>query len=75
MNLKIVSERWTDNGRRLVLTVSGRPSRDYRLELVNGDLLASVEGATREGPAGLIVHIPTGPTDEYVDHQIAFTLR
>jgi glycogen debranching enzyme len=75
MNLKIVSERWTDNGRRLVLTVSGRPSRDYRLELVNGDLLASVEGATREGPAGLIVHIPAGPADEYVDHQIAFALR
>lgn len=75
MNLKIVSERWTDNGQRLVLTVSGRPSRDYRLELVNGDLLASVEGATREGPAGLIVHIPAGPTDEYVDHQITFALR
>lgn len=74
-NLKIVSESWTDNARKLVLTVSGRPSREYRLELVNGDLLASVEGATREGPAGLTVHIPAGPTDEYVNHQIAFALR
>jgi glycogen debranching enzyme len=75
MNLKIVSEHWTDNGRRLMLTVAGRPSRDYRLELVNGDLLAGVEGATREGPAGLIVHIPAGPTDAYVDQRIAFALR
>jgi len=75
MNLKIVAEHWSDNGRRLVLTVSGRPSRNYRLELVNGDLLASVEGATREGSGALIVHIPAGPTDEYVDHQIVFALR
>jgi hypothetical protein len=76
MNLKIVSERWTDNGRQLVLTVSGRPSRGYRLELVNGDLLASVEGATREGPASLIVHIPAGGSaDDYIDHQITFALK
>jgi len=75
MSLKIVSERWADNGHQLALTVSGRPSRDYRLELVNGDLLASVDGATREGPAGLIVHIPAGTTDEYVDRQITFVLR
>jgi len=74
-NLKIVSEHWTDSGRQLVPTVSGRPSRDYRLELVNGDLLASVQGATREGPAGLIVHIPASPTDDYVDHRITFILR
>jgi len=73
-NLKIVSERWADHGRRLDLIVSGRPSRDYRLELVNGDLLANVEGATREGTTALI-RIPTGATDEYVDHQITFTLR
>jgi hypothetical protein len=75
MSLKIVSEQWTDNGRRLLLKVSGRPSRDYRLELVNSDLLASVEGATREGAAGLLVHMPAGPADEYVDHQIAFRLQ
>jgi hypothetical protein len=43
--------------------------------LINGDLLASVEGATREGPSGLIVHIPAGPADEYVDRQISFALR
>ena len=75
MNLKIVSERWTGNGRQLVLTVSGRPARDYRLELVNSDLLATVEGAVRDGSAGLIVRLPARPTDEYVDHQITFALR
>jgi hypothetical protein len=58
-----------------VLTVSVRPSRDYRLVLVNGDLLASVDGATREGAAGLSVHVPAGPTDEYVDHQVTFRLQ
>jgi len=75
MSLKVVSEQWTDNGRQLLLTVSGRPSADYRLELVNGDLLAGVAGATRQGPAGLLVHIPASSTDDYVDHQITFALR
>ncbi|MGA2741729.1 MAG: hypothetical protein ABSG65_30365 [Bryobacteraceae bacterium] len=74
-SLKIVSEHWTDNGRQLELTVSGRPSRDYKLELVNADLLASVQGATREGPSALLVHIPAGPSDGYIDHQITFALR
>ena len=75
MNLKIVSEHWTNNGRQLLLTVSGRPSHDYRLELVNSDQLASVTGATREGSAGLIVHIPSGSTDDYIDHQVTFNLH
>jgi hypothetical protein len=75
MSLKIVSERWTDGGRKLALTVSGRAGREYRLELVNGDLLAGVEGATREGAAGLIVHIPAGASDDYVDQRITFGLR
>jgi GH15 family glucan-1,4-alpha-glucosidase len=75
VSLKIVSERWTDNGKQLLLTVSGRASHDYRLELVRGDLLASVDGATREGPAGLIVHIPASSGDGYADQQIGFRLR
>lgn len=75
MSLKIVSEKWSGDARSLVLTVSGRPSRDYRLELVNAGLLASVEGATREGTTGLIVHMPGSPAGDYVDREIAFTLR
>lgn len=75
MNLKIVSERWTDNAHQLVLTVSGRAAHQYRLELVNGDLVASVEGATREGTAGLAVRMPAGSADEYVDHEVTFRLR
>ena len=74
-NLKIVSENWAGGGRQLLLTVSGRPSRDYRLELVNGDLLTSVAGASREGASGLIVHIPAGPSDDYVDQRITFAFR
>jgi len=75
MSLKIVSEQWSDNGRQLVLTVSGRAAHDYRLELVNAGLLASVDGAVREGPSGLLVRIPAGPGDDYVDRQIDFRLR
>jgi glycogen debranching enzyme len=74
-NLKIVSEHWSDSGRQLALTVSGRPARDYGLQLVNGDLLATVDGATREGTSGLILHMPSGSTDEYVLQQVTFTLH
>jgi hypothetical protein len=74
MNLKVVSERWLDNGRRLVLTVSGRPAHDYRLKLVNGDLLESADGGTRDGADGLIVRIPAASTDDYVDRQVTFVL-
>lgn len=75
MSLKIISESWSNNGRQLALTVSGRASRDYRLKVVNGDLLANVEGATRDGSDGLRVHMPDAPAGDYVNRQIAFTLR
>jgi GH15 family glucan-1,4-alpha-glucosidase len=73
-NLKVVSEQWSDNGRKLLLTVSGRALRAYRLELVNGDLLAGVEGATRAESDGLIVRMP-GSGGGYVSQQISFVLR
>lgn len=73
-NLKIVDEHWTNGGKKLALTVSGRPSRDYMLELVNGERLASVDGAKRDG-ASLIVNIPGNGSGGYVDHRITFTLR
>ena len=73
--LKIVAQQWTDNHQRLALTVSGRPGRQYQMELVNGDLLKSVEGATREGARGLLVQMPSASPDEYVNHRIAFILR
>jgi glycogen debranching enzyme len=72
--LKVIAERWTNNGRQLVLRVSGRASRRYRLELVNAELLASVEGASREGAAGLAVAMPVGGTG-YVAREITFFLR
>ena len=77
MNLKIVEEHWSDAGKKLTLTVSGRPSRDYRLKLVNGELAANVEGAQREGTNELIVRLPAaGDKDAgYVNHRIDITLR
>jgi hypothetical protein len=48
--------------------------RAYRLELVNGDLLAGVEGATRAESDGLIVRMP-GSGGGNVSQQISFVLR
>jgi hypothetical protein len=38
-------------------------------------LLASIDGAAKEGASGLVVRLPGGRSDDYVDHQIIFTLR
>ncbi len=74
-NLKVVSEQWSEAGRKLTLTVSGRPSHDYLLGLVNADLLARVDGGTRAGTSGLTVHFPASSSDDYVDQPITFILR
>ncbi len=74
-NLKIVSEQWTNDGHTLTLTVSGRPSRDYRMGLVNTEELTGVQGASREGSDGLTIHMPAGTSDEYVNQQVVFSLR
>jgi glycogen debranching enzyme len=73
-SLKIVSTHWTNDAHTLTLTVSGRPSRDYRLDLVNSDELTNVEGASRGPDGGLTVHMPVG-TDDYVNQPIVFSLR
>ena len=73
-NLKIVEERWSSDARTLTLTVSGRRSREYRLGLVYGEQLANVAGASRDA-GGVTIHMPSGPSDEYVSQQVVFTLR
>lgn len=72
-SLKIIGERWTANNQTLDLTVSGRPSREYRIKLVNPDRIASLEGATRSGDM-LDVKMPTGQPDNYVDRRITIQL-
>ena len=73
-NLKVVSEAWSDHGHKLVLTVTGRASRDYRINLVNAGLVESVAGAQRDNESGLLVTIP-GRGAGYADQPITFTLR
>ena len=73
-SLKIVSERWGNNGQTLDLTVSGRAGRVYRLELVGSDRVASVTGARRDGEA-LMIDMPTGDPARYVNHQVKIALR
>jgi glycogen debranching enzyme len=74
-SLKIVSTRWTNDAHTLTLTVSGRPSRDYRLNLVNSEQLIGVDGASRGDNGELTVHMPAGANGEYVNQQIVFSLR
>jgi hypothetical protein len=74
-NLKIVSERWADDGHTLMLTVSGRPGHDYRLNLVNGDQVVNVQGAVRDSTNGLPIHIPAATSDAYADREITISLR
>jgi len=74
-SLKIVCTRWTNDARTLTITVSGRPLRDYRLDLVNSESLISVDGASRGKDGELTVHMPAGEGEEYVNEQIVFSLR
>ena len=54
-SLKIISEKWTGNNQTLELTVSGRAARDYRLDIVGGDRISHVEGATLQGARSILV--------------------
>jgi hypothetical protein len=73
-NLKVVKDEWSEDGHKLLLTVAGRPSRQYRVELINAGMVQSLSGAEREGASGLLVTIP-GQGPDYVHRQIAFALR
>ena len=56
VNLKVISERWSNDGRQLDLTVSGRPSRQYRLELTGGKMVE--------------IDMPASSSDDYVTRTI-----
>ena len=56
VNLKLISEKWSNDGRQLDLTVSGRPSRHYVLELTGGKTVD--------------VEMPPSSSDEYVTRGI-----
>lgn len=70
-SLKVVSEQWTNNGQTLELTVSGRAGRDYRLDLVGGERVASVQGAARDGARALLIHTAS----DYTHQRITITLH
>jgi len=71
--LRVISEKWTDGGLTLALTVSGRPSKQYRLDLGNARRVSSVEGAT-QGSGALIFEMQSTGSDEYVAHVITIHL-
>lgn len=73
-SLKIVSERWADKGQTLELTLSGRAGREYRLGLVYGERIASVEGASQENGA-LRIHMPDGAPGDYLSRRVTIKLR
>jgi len=73
-NLKLISERWSDDGQTLDLTVQGRQGRQYRIGLTGGDRVESVEGATRQEAGDLIVTFGGGRT-QYVTGHVTIRLK
>ena len=55
-NIKVISERWSKDGRQLALTVSGRPSAQYELKLTGGKTMQ--------------VDMPPSGNDEYVTRTV-----
>ena len=74
-NLKVLSERWSDNGHALTLALSGLAGQTYRLKLTGGDELVSAQGAERDKDTALTVTMPAGATGKYVQKEVSLILR
>ena len=76
MNLKVVSEEWSDKGDRTRLAVSGRPGVAYRIDLFGGDRLATIVGAELRPDRGfMIIRIPTAESQDYRTHTIDLVIK
>jgi hypothetical protein len=64
--LKIISKSFADN--KLFLDVEGKPGREYKLGVINENLIKIITGA-REENGKLIIQIP-GEGNNFVKHQI-----
>jgi glycogen debranching enzyme len=72
-NLKVLSEKWADDGHALTLALSGLAGHSYRLKLTGGESLATARGAERDGVGALVVTMPPG--NKYVQKEVSLTLR
>ncbi len=71
-NLKVLSERWSQNNTTLALDLSGRASRRYTLPLFGAGQAVSVEGAKIESGV-LLIDMPAG--EDYVRQTVTIHLR
>jgi len=74
-NLKVLSEKWSDNGRTLTLTLSGLAAHTYHVKLTGAEQLASAQGAERDGDSTLLVTMPAGSAGKYVQKEVSLILR
>jgi hypothetical protein len=73
-NLKVISERWSDDGQTLALTVQGLAGRDYRIGLTDSGRVEYVSGATWHKTGDLTVTL-AGDRSQYVTGRVAIRLR
>ncbi len=74
-NLKILAEDWSEDRRRVDLLVSGRPGRSYRLQVRGGEGIVEVVGGQMDGPAHLLLTVPSADSPDYREHQVTVRLR
>lgn len=74
-NLKVISERWSNNQRELQLSVSGRPSRQYTIQLTGSAAVESVAGARQMDNGVVEIDMPRGSNSEYVNQAIRIKLK
>lgn len=69
--LKIISQRFNEN--KLILDLEGLPGRDYKLGVINEDLISSIEGA-KEINGKLIIKIPRDG-NKFVKYQVVINIK
>ncbi|HXJ42252.1 MAG TPA: hypothetical protein VNH18_23435, partial [Bryobacteraceae bacterium] len=74
-NLRVLSERWSNQRDTLTLSVSGLAGEDYLLNTVGSDQIQAISGASRDGAGNLLFKMPAGDTGKYVRHSITIRLR
>jgi glycogen debranching enzyme len=71
-NLKLISERWENTNRRLIVTLSGLADQVYDFDVTGGEFVEHLDGASFRGSKALL-SMPDGVG--YVHKQVVMDLR
>jgi hypothetical protein len=71
-NLKLISERWENTNRRLIVTLSGLAGQAYDFDVTGAELVEHLDGASLRGSKALLT-MPDGKG--YVHKQVVMDLR